>query len=259
MIIKKLINLFINKNKLCSTPNRHAPKPSMEIINQNIHVNGYQQYIINKDNIKPSKASYDLDKKTNLLKKYYQSDFMLDKTFLDLGAASGYFTFMAIINKCKHATAIDIDNTHLQIIKNIYTKYNIENITVISDNIDSYNGKADIVNALSIIHWIFSCTSILGNMKNMILFLKKMTGEVLFIEWVDPSDEAIKYLTKAYDTGLSTPSQTVYLSRALYKDKQSDRAKSMLVGLLKQPYSEKDKVEDFDQYQIAKNLLEEWK
>jgi len=193
MIIKKLINLFINKNKLCSTPNQHAPKPSMEIINQNIHVNGYQQYIINKDNIKPSKASYDLDKKTNLLKKYYQSDFMLDKTFLDLGAASGYFTFMAIINKCKHATAIDIDNTHLQIIKNIYTKYNIENITVISDNIDSYNGKADIVNALSIIHWIFSCTSILGNMKNMILFLKKMTGEVLFIEWVDPSDEAIKY------------------------------------------------------------------
>ena len=78
------------------------------------------------------------------------------------------------------------------------------------------------------------------------------------LSWPD-NDKAIKYLTKAYDTGLSTPSQTVYLSRALYKDKQSDRAKSMLVGLLKQPYSEKDKVEDFDQYQIAKNLLEEWK
>ncbi len=78
------------------------------------------------------------------------------------------------------------------------------------------------------------------------------------LSWPD-NDEAIKYLTKAYNAGLSTPSQTVYLSRALYKDKQSDRAKSMLVGLLKQPYSEKNKVEDFDQHQIAKNLLEEWK
>ena len=78
------------------------------------------------------------------------------------------------------------------------------------------------------------------------------------LSWPD-NDKAIKYLTKAFDTGLSTPSQTVYLSQALYKDKQHDRAKSMLVGLLKQPHSEKDKVEDFDQHQIAKNLLKEWK
>ena len=193
MIIKKLINLFINKNKLCSTPNQHAPKASMHKTKHNIIVNGYQQYTINETSIKPSKSSYDLDIKTNLLREYYQSDFIKNKTFLDLGAASGYFTFMAIINECKHATAIDIDNEHLKIIKTISKEYDINNITILSDNINNYAGKADIVNALSIIHWIFSCTSIFGKMENMISFLKNITGEVLFVEWIDPSDEAIQY------------------------------------------------------------------
>ena len=193
MIIKKLINLFINKNKLCFSPNQHAPKPSMRIINDSIQVNGYQKYLINKNNIIPSENSYDLDEKTKLLKKYYQSTFIKDKTFLDLGAASGYFTFMAILNGSKHVTAIDIDSTHLQIIKDISKEYNIKNITTICENIDIYEGKADIVNALSIIHWIFSCTSIFGSMEKMISFLKSITTEVLFIEWIDPTDEAIKY------------------------------------------------------------------
>ena len=30
-------------------------------------------------------------------------------------------------------------------------------------------------------------------MENMISFLRKITGEVLFVEWIDPSDEAIQY------------------------------------------------------------------
>ena len=193
MIIKKLINLFINKNKLCISPNKHAPKPSMNIVNDEIQVNGYQKYIINENNIIPSIDSYDLYKKTDLLKNYYQSNFMKNKTFLDLGAASGYFTFMAILNGAKYATAIDIDSSHLKIINDITKKYNIKNIKTISDNINKYEGKADIVNALSIIHWIFSCTSIFGKMENMISFLRKITGEVLFVEWIDPSDEAIQY------------------------------------------------------------------
>ena len=193
MIIKKLINLFSDKNKLCSSPNKHAPKPGIKIIDGKTQVNGYQQYWINDNTIEPIASSYDLEKKTSLLGKYYSIESIKDKTFLDLGAASGYFTFMAILNGCKHATAIDIDNDHLQIIRDVSKKHNMENLTIISDNIDNYDGSADIVNALSIIHWIYSCTSIFGSMENMILCLKKMTNEVLFVEWIDPSDEAIKY------------------------------------------------------------------
>ena len=73
------------------------------------------------------------------------------------------------------------------------------------------------------------------------------------------NDLAIKNLEKAYGIGDSTPSQTVYLAQALYKDGQEEQAKSYLIELLKKPFSQSEKVEDFDQHQIAKSLLEEWK
>ena len=77
------------------------------------------------------------------------------------------------------------------------------------------------------------------------------------LSWPD-NDIALKNLEKAYGVGISTPSQTVYLARVLHKDGQKDRAISTLLDLLKQPYSVNEKIEDFDQHQIAKNLLEEW-
>ena len=73
------------------------------------------------------------------------------------------------------------------------------------------------------------------------------------------NDLAIKNLEKAYEIGDSTPSQTVYLAQALYKGGQKERAKSYLMELLKKPFSQSEKVEDFDQHQIAKSLLDEWK
>ena len=73
------------------------------------------------------------------------------------------------------------------------------------------------------------------------------------------NDLAIKNLKKAYSIGDSTPSQIVYLAQALFKDGQKDKAKSQLRELLKKPLSRKEKVEDFDQHEIAKRLLKEWK
>ena len=73
------------------------------------------------------------------------------------------------------------------------------------------------------------------------------------------NDKAIEYLTKAFESGRPTPSQTVYLARAVYKDGQKDRAKNLLTALLEQPFSENEPVEDFEQHQEAKTLLEDWK
>ena len=73
------------------------------------------------------------------------------------------------------------------------------------------------------------------------------------------NDLAIKNLKKAYSIGNSTPSQIVYLAQALFEDGQKDKAKSQLRELLKKPLSRKEKVEDFDQHEIAKRLLKDWK
>ena len=70
--------------------------------------------------------------------------------------------------------------------------------------------------------------------------------------------EAIKYLKLALNQGEKTPSQVVYLARALYKDGKKDKAIQHLKNLISRPISELNKVEDL-QYKIeAENLLADW-
>ena len=75
-----------------------------------------------------------------------------------------------------------------------------------------------------------------------------------------PSDEmALDYLSLAYETGDSTPSQTVYLARALYANDEKEKAISLLSSLLGEKISESYKLEDLEQHDIAKKQLEDWK
>jgi hypothetical protein len=77
------------------------------------------------------------------------------------------------------------------------------------------------------------------------------------LSWPD-NDEAVSNLTKAFETGLSTFTQTVYLAKALYKDKQKDQAKKLLQDLIAKPLSKDEPVEDYEQQSIAQSLLSEW-
>ncbi len=47
--------------------------------------------------------------------------------------------------------------------------------------------------ALALIHWIYSCTYAFGSLDEAVSFLKKLTKQSLFIEWIDPSDSAIEF------------------------------------------------------------------
>ncbi len=72
------------------------------------------------------------------------------------------------------------------------------------------------------------------------------------------NDDAVVFLTNAYETGVATPSQTVYLARALHKDGQKDQAKKLLKDLIALPLSETAPVEDSEQHQLAKGFLADW-
>ena len=75
-----------------------------------------------------------------------------------------------------------------------------------------------------------------------------------------PSDDkALNFLSLAYETGTATPSQTVYLARALYANDKKEEAISMLSALLDQKVSESNKLEDIEQHGIAAELLKDWK
>jgi len=74
-----------------------------------------------------------------------------------------------------------------------------------------------------------------------------------------PSHEkALDYLSKAFNVGDSTPSQTVYLARALHKNNQKNKAIKLLTSLLEKEISRKNVLEDLDQYKIAQEQLSEW-
>jgi len=72
------------------------------------------------------------------------------------------------------------------------------------------------------------------------------------------NDKAVEYLTKSANTGVATPTQTVYLARALYKDGQKEKAKQLLHKLIARGISKIEPVEDFEQQSIAKDLLADW-
>ena len=193
LIINKMIDIIFSrlssKPSIYLYPNKFAPKSKIEIKEDFINVNGYQKFIIYKNKILPNGDSYDLVNKYNLLKEDLIKK-LSGKTFLDLGANSGFFTFLAHQNGAT-CTAIDMDNEYIEIIKKITSHYNY-NIRIQQTNISKWNESADIVYALSLIHWIYSCTSIYGSMSKLIKYLRSITNEYLIIEWIDPTDDAIK-------------------------------------------------------------------
>ena len=79
-----------------------------------------------------------------------------------------------------------------------------------------------------------------------------------FLSWPDNSD-AIKYLTKALNIGEATPNQKVYLAQALYKDGQKNRAIDMLKEVANMQPSEKGTVKDWEQIELAEQLLSEYR
>ena len=65
-----------------------------------------------------------------------------------------------------------------------------------------------------------------------------------------PSDDkALNFLSLAYETGTATPSQTVYLARALYANDKKEEAISMLSALLDQKVLESNKIMQIDNYE----------
>ena len=66
-------------------------------------------------------------------------------------------------------------------------------MSTLNADVRDITDKYDIVMLYAVIHWIYSCTSDFGSLRNIISFLSNICNETLFIEWVDPSDVAIKY------------------------------------------------------------------
>ena len=78
------------------------------------------------------------------------------------------------------------------------------------------------------------------------------------LSWPDNDDE-IKYLTKAINVGEATPNQKIYLAQAMYKDGQKSYAINMLKEVANMQPSVEETVRDWEQIELAEQLLSEYR
>jgi len=78
------------------------------------------------------------------------------------------------------------------------------------------------------------------------------------LSWPD-NDDAIKYLKKAINVGEATPNQKIYLAQAMYKDGQKSYAIDMLKEVANMQPSVEEIVRDWEQIELAEQLLSEYR
>jgi hypothetical protein len=76
------------------------------------------------------------------------------------------------------------------------------------------------------------------------------------LSWPD-NDDAIKYLQLSVDTGKAEMNQKNYLAQALSKDRQDEKARALLEEVLNTKPSTATLVEDLDNIEEARQLLED--
>lgn len=178
--------------QLWDNPNKYARAPAMEIYDSFIRFHGYQEFILTRDSlfIRDDPA---LEKKLQLLTPYLNEHYLAHRSLLDLGANAGFFCFLAIQKQAESAVAIDMDSQYTDMIRTAIEKFQFPNIRVFDTNITEYVEAADITLALALVHWIFSCTALYGNLDAVVQKLSLLTKYMLIVEWVEPTDPAIEF------------------------------------------------------------------
>lgn len=180
--------------ELCKSPNQHTKKPSFSADGRTATITGYQTYQLTKVSITP-RGSRKKTAKAELMRKILPE--LSDKSILDLGCANGYYCFSALYAGARHVTGIDMDPAHIAVMKQAIDYFRLKHIDVFNNDVNetlihlppsTYN----IVFALALIHWIYSCTSTFGSIDAIMRSLAEITGEMLIIEWISPKDDNIQ-------------------------------------------------------------------
>eukprot|EP00906_Rhabdomonas_costata_P038340 RCo054102 len=122
---------------------------------------------------------------------FFQPSFMAGNTYLDVGANDGAWCAMALYCGAKHVTGVEMDPGSIRGMESVKKFLNIDNWSVFSGKLGRYPGKADVVTAIGVLHWL--CGHSEGDsLENAILNLRRVTRKLLLVEWVDPRDDRVR-------------------------------------------------------------------
>jgi hypothetical protein len=173
---------YIDKTRNLNSNGSQSEKPSININNNDIIINGYQKFTINKTNIIYEKDKY------NILKNILIDLKSSCNSITDIGCSNGLLSFISN-NLGYNVLSLDHDSECIEIINKIINHLQIEKLICKQYSFgDSIDNKNDIVLMMAIIHWIYSCTSLYGNFDSIFQYIYPYIGKYLLIEWVDNDD-----------------------------------------------------------------------
>jgi tRNA A-37 threonylcarbamoyl transferase component Bud32 len=153
---------------------------------------GYQKYKIEDGEITPHDTANGLIKKSSIIKPHLSSLVTEDMSVLDLGCANFYFGLLARRLGAREVLGVDVDKEYIRNIKVLLTALDDDAVSVVEKNVMDVVGEYDLVFALAIIHWIYSCSALGGSLDNVVKHLADRTKKHLFVEWISPDDLAIR-------------------------------------------------------------------
>jgi precorrin-6B methylase 2 len=166
--------------------------PMLTIQNDMINVDGYQQFSIINDLLITTSSK--INHQLNILKTINIDD---SHTIIDIGCSNGYFAFWYLLNHpTKCITFMDHDQECIAVIHKILESMKkLNQAKVLSYNFVSFlqtTETYDTIIMLSIIHWLYSCTTDICCLYEVIKNIRSKNNKTLIIEWVDNEDIAVK-------------------------------------------------------------------
>jgi serine/threonine protein kinase len=208
---------------LYDDPNRYARPPCLEDKDGELVFHGYQEFVLTQHVVRPLPEDAALQKKYDLLRPFFHRAYLAQREVLDLGASAGFFCFWALQQGAIKATAVDMDEQYTNILKKAQSKFAISNLQVVPGKVSEWTQPADVVLALAMVHWLYSCTEMFGSLDAVVERLSMLTKFMLIVEWVEPEDPAIKFfhhiewnkeqLKEPYSAALFEKAMARYFSR----------------------------------------------
>ena len=172
-------------------PNALAP-PARLITGPGVAiVRGYQNFSVTPEGVTPAVEDGMLRTKQSLMAPVWDRKLLYGRHVLDLGANAAFFALWSLEHGAASATAVDMDSAYLDIVARFKFHLKIDRLQVAKSHVDQWKEPADVVLALALVHWVYSCTSNFGSLDAVIGWLASLARYALVIEWVSPEDFAI--------------------------------------------------------------------
>lgn len=167
-----------------------ASPPSLEKQDGALIFEGYQSFVLSGYKAEP--ISSNLIQKSRVLSSMLQPKYFKHRSVLDIGGNAGYYSFKALEAGAESCTLIDVDNEVLQLTRTAKSQFSLDKLAVVTSDMSSITSRHDIVLALALVHWVYSCTETYGNLEEIIAKLASLSSYLCIVEWIAPEDPLIQ-------------------------------------------------------------------